>query len=71
MEQSPTEKNLGILVDELNVSQRVLAAQKANYILGCIKRNVTVRVREMILPPTPVGLWIAVSRYGVISTGET
>ena len=28
----------------------MLAAQKANYILGCMKRNLTSRLREGILP---------------------
>ena len=55
IECSPAKNNLGVLVDgKLAIRQKyVLIAHKANCILGCIKKSMASRAREVILPLYP------------------
>ena len=52
LERSCVEENLSVLVDNrLTMCQRcALIAKKANSILGCIRKSVASRLREVLLP---------------------
>jgi len=52
MESSSAERDLDVLVDyRLTMSQQcALVAKKASGILGCIKRSVASRLREVLFP---------------------
>ncbi|PKU42771.1 hypothetical protein llap_6921 [Limosa lapponica baueri] len=52
LESSSEEKDLGLLVDNrMTISQQcTLVAKKANGILGCIRKSMTSRSREDVLP---------------------
>ena len=44
------EKDVGVLVDNRIAMRHACVARKAHGILGCIKKRVTIRLREVILP---------------------
>jgi len=51
LESSSVERDLGVLVDDrVTMSQQRSLVAKANGILGCIKRSVASRLREVLLP---------------------
>ena len=52
LERSPAEKDLGVIMgNRLTMSQQcALVPKKAKVILGCIKKKVASRSREVILP---------------------
>ena len=52
LERNSVERDLSVLLDNtLDVSQQcALGAKKANGIMGCTKKNVNNRSREVIFP---------------------
>ncbi|KAJ7395231.1 hypothetical protein BTVI_156999 [Pitangus sulphuratus] len=52
LESSPAEKNLGFLVDNklLMIKHCGLVAKKANGTLGCLRKSIASRSREVVVP---------------------
>lgn len=51
LEGSFAEKNLGVLVDAMLImSQQCALAANTKIILGCVRRSIASRSREIILP---------------------
>jgi len=76
LERSFAEEDLGVLVDNrLAMSQKcALVARNYNGSLGCIKKSMASRSREVILPstlPWSGFTWSIVSISGVPSTKKT
>ena len=76
LESNSEEKDLGVLVNtKLIMSQQcAFAAQKANSLLSCIRKNVASRLREVILRLCSAlvrHIWSAGSSAGLASTRET
>ena len=51
IKSSTTEKDLGVVIDRSGKSseQGILAARKANTVLGMIKRNISFRSKDVIV----------------------
>ena len=50
LESSFAREALGVLMGKLTISQHCNFMEKVNSILGCIRKSITSRSREVILP---------------------